>query len=46
MQNDPNEHQNLWNSPEHAAIKGELLIKSLDAEVMSVDEGSKRVGRY
>ena len=46
LQNDPNEHRNLWNSPEHAAIKSKLLIKSFDAEVMSADEGSERVGRY
>jgi arylsulfatase len=46
LEADPNEHHNLWDSTEHAAVKGRLLMKSFDAEVMSVDEGSHRVGRY
>ncbi len=46
LDSDPNEHRNLWNSAEYAAVKSRLLVESFDAEVMSVDEGSERAGRY
>lgn len=46
LETDPNEHRNLWDSVDHAEIKGRLLMQSFDAEVMSADEGSRRVGRY
>jgi len=46
LEADPNEHRNLWDSPEHAAIKSRLLVKSFDAEAMSADPGSARIGRY
>jgi arylsulfatase len=43
---DPGEHRNLWDSPEHAEIKSRLLVLSFDAEAMSADPGSARIGRY
>ena len=43
---DPNEHRNLWDDPGHASIKAELMLASFDAEAMSADVGSRRVGRY
>lgn len=46
LQADPNEHRNLWQSAEHADIKAQLLVKSFDAEAMSADAGSRRIGRY
>src|SRR5215210_7354204 len=33
LEADPGEFDDLWDSPEHQAIKGELLLKSFDAQV-------------
>lgn len=46
LEEDPGEHKNLWNSPEHAEIKSRMLVQSFDAEAMSADPGSARIGRY
>lgn len=46
LKNDPGEHKNLWRNPEHTEIKNRLLVKSFDAEAMSADPGSARIGRY
>lgn len=46
LQSDPDEHRNLWDDPEYAGIKAEMTLASFDAEAMSADVGSKRVGRY
>ena len=46
LDKDPNEHLNLWGDPAHAEIKSELMLASFDAEAMSADVGSRRVGRY
>lgn len=46
LETDPNEHHNLWDSPDHAAIKNRLLLESFDADVMNSDIGLPRIGRY
>lgn len=46
LEADPDEHRNLWDDPKHARTKADLLLASFDAEAMSADVGSKRVGRY
>jgi uncharacterized sulfatase len=33
LQDDPGELHNLWNSPEHEKLKGNLLLKFLHAEM-------------
>jgi len=33
LRDDPGEIRNLWNSPEHAKLKTELLLKLLHAEL-------------
>ena len=43
---DPWEHENLWDSPAHAAIKTDLLIRSFDATVATFEHGSKRIGPH
>lgn len=41
---DPWEHRNLWDSPEHQALKNELILKSFNAHVnLTTDVGSKRI---
>lgn len=46
LEKDPAEHQNLWNDPAHAEIQARLMLQSFDAEAMSADSGSARIGRY
>ncbi len=46
LQADPGEHKNLWDSSVHATIKHRLMAQSFDAEAMSADPGSARIGRY
>ena len=44
MQNDPWEHNNLWNSTEHASIKNKLILESFNAHVnLTTDVGSERI---
>lgn len=44
--NDPDEFENLWDDPDYQEIKQELMQKSFDAAVFSIDTGPKRIGRY
>ena len=46
LEEDPNEHRNLWSDPAYAAVKLRLMEASFDAEAMTTDTGSRRVGRY
>ncbi|MDG2170694.1 MAG: sulfatase-like hydrolase/transferase [Opitutales bacterium] len=46
LQDDPNEHRNLWSDPSFADIKLELMQTSFDVEAMTADTGSSRSGRY
>jgi arylsulfatase A-like enzyme len=44
LDQDPWEHNNLWDSPDHADIKNQLLAESFDAHVLlTTDVGSKRI---
>ena len=44
LEEDPWEFDNLWDNPDYAEIKAELIYKSFDAHVMlTTDVGSKRV---
>jgi arylsulfatase len=43
---DPNEFHNLWDDPKYNNIKADLLKKSFDATVQSIDTGPERLGRY
>ena len=44
LDQDPWEHNNLWESPAHADIKNQLLAESFDAHVLlTTDVGSKRI---
>jgi uncharacterized sulfatase len=33
LENDPNEHFNLWDEPEHQELKKDLLLKFMHAEM-------------
>jgi arylsulfatase len=39
LQNDPNEHENLWGDPDSMTIKMDLMKKSFDSSVMITDWG-------
>jgi arylsulfatase len=44
LQEDPWEFENLWDSPEHQALKHELIFESFNAHVMlTTDVGSRRI---
>ena len=44
LEEDPWEFNNLWNNPNYAELKAELIYKSFDAHVMlTTDVGSKRI---
>ncbi len=44
LDQDPWEHNNLWDSPAHSDIKNQLLAESFDAHVLlTTDVGSKRI---
>ncbi|HET8737884.1 MAG TPA: sulfatase-like hydrolase/transferase, partial [Pricia sp.] len=46
MENDPKEFTNLWANPQYQKIKLELMKKSFDRTVLSIDTGPVRLGRY
>ena len=46
LQNDPHEFTNLWDDPEYADIKLDLIIKNFDATAFAIDTGPRRIGRY
>jgi arylsulfatase A-like enzyme len=46
LDEDPNEFDNLWEQPEHQALKHELIKKSFDATVVIGDPGPPRIGRF
>ena len=44
LENDPWEHDNLWDDADHATLKNQLLAESFDAHVLlTTDMGSKRI---
>lgn len=44
LEEDPWEHNNLWNDPAHAELKNRLLAQSFDAHVLlTTDLGSRRI---
>jgi len=44
LEADPWEHENLWDSPEHQALKADLIAESFDNHVlMTTDVGSRRI---
>ncbi len=43
LKNDPNEFENLWDSPATRDIKADLLLRSYDAAVESMNHGPERV---
>ena len=44
LENDPQEFKNLWDDPQHAAIRSELIFESFDQHVMlTTDVGSERI---
>lgn len=46
LENDPWEHENLWESEERREIRERLMKIGFDSLVLSTDLGPKRVGRY
>ena len=44
LENDPWEHENLWDDPAHADLKHRLLAESFDTHVLlTTDVGSERI---
>ena len=46
LQSDPEEYFNLWDDPEYAEIRFDLMQKSFDVTVRAIDTGPERLGRY
>ncbi len=46
LEADPGEFDNLWDKPEAAALKAEIMKRSFDATVAIGDPGPPLVGRY
>ena len=46
MEADPQEHNSLWDSPDHQDIKLDLMQRSFDATVLAADPGPPRVSSY
>ena len=46
MDADPNEHDSLWDCPDHQDIKLNLMQRSFDATVLAADPGPPRVSSY
>jgi uncharacterized sulfatase len=46
MEHDPQEFTNLWDDPEFADVKTDLLIKSFDATVAAEEFGARRAMPY
>jgi len=44
LDDDPNEWENLWDSPEHADVKHRLIKESFDRCMLTVDRGPRLVG--
>ncbi len=44
LRDDPGEFTDLWDDPAHQAVKHELLRRSFDAAVLSLDKGPPRIG--
>lgn len=44
MQEDPEEFENLWDSPAHADIKHRLIKASFDRCMLTIDRGPERIG--
>ena len=44
LRDDPREFDSLWDDPDHAAIKAELVLESFNQHVsLTTDVGSKRI---
>ena len=46
MESDPGEFDNLWDDPQHAEVRFELMTRNFDALAFAVDIGPRRIGRY
>ncbi|MGF1477379.1 MAG: sulfatase [Geminicoccaceae bacterium] len=46
LEADPWEHQNLWDSGNHQALKLDLMKRSFDAAMYLVDRGPRRIGPF
>jgi len=44
LENDPGEFENLWDESNHNELKHELMLKSFNASMMSVDLGPECIG--
>jgi arylsulfatase A-like enzyme len=46
LENDPNEHNNLWEDPDTQNLKTKLIKDSFDTSIIIHDPGSTRIGRF
>ena len=46
LENDPDEHNNLWENPDAQNLKTQLIKDSFDTSTIIHDPGSTRIGRF
>jgi arylsulfatase len=44
LEQDPHEHENLWDAPAHQPLKLDLMRRSFDASMEAMDRGPRRIG--
>jgi arylsulfatase A-like enzyme len=44
LEEDPEEFENMWDEPEAQPLKLDLLQRSFDATMATIDKGSRRIG--
>ncbi|NOZ21906.1 MAG: sulfatase, partial [Planctomycetes bacterium] len=46
LEADPGEFENLWDSPDHADLKTDLLLRCFDQAVFTADPWPPRTGAF
>jgi len=46
MESDPGEFENLWDDPQYLKLKNELMVKSFDYTIMTLNTGAHYRARY
>ena len=46
LESDPDEFHNLWGSPDHEALKLQMMQQCFDASVLNMDPDPPRLGAF